>query len=96
VEAGNYAQALQNHLLDTFSDGAIGATGHQKITIVAQYARNAVDYARRNIPVSIFRRHQPGMPAITPDEHATILAALRARIIEIQRQPGRATIMNPF
>jgi hypothetical protein len=96
VAEGNYAQALKNHLLDTFSNGAIGETGHKKITIVAQYARNAVDYAQRNIPVSIFRTHQAGTPAITAAEHAAILVALHTRIEEIKTQPGKGGIMNPF
>jgi hypothetical protein len=96
VAGGNYAQALENHLLDTFSDGAMGNTGHQRITIVAQHARNAVDYAQTNIPVSIFAGHVANTPAITLAQHTAILAALNDRIVTIQAQPGRAAVVNPF
>ena len=96
VAAGNYATALQNHLLDTFSDGAMGASGADRISQVAAHARNAVDYAQTNIPVSIFPGHVANTPAITPAQHAAILAALRARIAVIQTQPRRAGVVNPF
>ncbi len=96
VESGDYYQALQAHLLDTFSDGAIGQTGHRKISVVARYTRKAVDYAASNIPVSIFAGHVKNTPAITGAQHTLILAALHARLVVIIAQPGKGAVVNPF
>ncbi|MEL7004167.1 MAG: hypothetical protein AAFN93_15715 [Bacteroidota bacterium] len=91
-----YAKALEKHLLDTFSDGAIGQTGHKKITAVANHAKKAVDYAATNIPTSIYPGHVKNTPAITAAERDTILNALRARLAQIIMQPRMAAVVNPF
>lgn len=97
VENGNYAQALQNHLLDTFSDEAIGATGKAKVQLVVTHALNAVNYAASNIPAKIHGGHQSGTPAISGLQHAAILTALRNRIAALKLSNAKlATLNNPF
>ena len=97
VQAGRYAEALQEHLLETFSSGAIASTGIDKISLVAQHTLVALDYAASgDIAVSIHKGHRAYTPAISHAEHTSIKTALRARFTHLATLPKYHGLPNPF
>ncbi|MEQ9624236.1 hypothetical protein [Coleofasciculus chthonoplastes] len=95
VQEGKYAEALQNHLVETFSPEAVGSTGTKKIQEVATYTLAALDYATTNIPESIHPKHTANTPLITAEQKTDIKIALKDKFDElIEIKTGLET--NPF
>ena len=96
VQHNRYYEALQNHLLDTLSDGAIGGTGHVKVGIVLDHMNDAIDYAASDIPVKLHPHHKKNTPVISPVQAASIRAHLRARVNALRGNPNYSLLHNPF
>lgn len=96
-QQNKYADALLNHLLDTFHPDAVGNTGQKKIELVAHHTINALNYAASNeIAVKIHPNHLKNEPAITAAEKNHILANLKIQLEAVKHAKAMPGLVNPF
>ena len=97
VSDGNYAEALKEHLLDTFSDDAMGNSSVPQVQGVIKYTKTAINYAASNIPVKLHEHHEADQPLIDDAQKDEILQALGNRINQLKHDnPKFANLENQF
>ena len=81
VAGGNYAEALEKHLMATFSYEVMGATKPETVAAIKKHTIKALKYAadkkiHKAINRSLYPGHKAGDPLITTNQRNEILDAL--------------------
>jgi hypothetical protein len=97
VKNNKYPQALERHLLETFSDEAIASTGVKKVSAVAKHALHALAYASStNVAEKVHDHHKAKQPLITAPQAAATKQALHARLEAWKASKNKGVWPNPF
>lgn len=97
VQNNDYPHALERHLLETFSNDAIGSSGVKKVLAVAKHALDALAYASStDVAEKVHAHHKAGHSLITAAQAATTKGKLAARLEEWRVSKNNGPWLNPF